>query len=111
MAITIENREYHNVISCDDLALRLDAVDQSVALAEEHDDQHVIFDFLHAESINGIGALKRIHKQFKKNGKSCVVMVRESLMDDFEDDFPVVPTYQEALDFIEMEDIERQLGF
>lgn len=111
MAITIENQEQHNVIFCDDIALRLDAVDQSVALAQENADKHIIFDFLHAESINGIGALKRVYKQFKKNGKSCVVIVRESLLDDFEDDFPVVPTYQEALDFIEMEDIERQLGF
>jgi hypothetical protein len=111
MAITIENNEDHNVIFCDDNTLRRDAVEQAVALAQEYDDKHVVFEFLHAESINGIDALKRCYKQFKKAGKSCVVIVRESLLDEFEDEFPVVPTYQEALDFIEMENIERELGF
>ena len=31
--------------------------------------------------------------------------------DDFEDDFIVVPTLQEATDYIEMELITRDLGF
>ena len=31
--------------------------------------------------------------------------------DDFEDDFSVVPTLQEAHDYIEMELIQRDLGF
>lgn len=111
MAITLESNEYHNLILCNDNTLRREAVEQAIDLAKENSEKHVVFEFLHAESINGIDALKRCHKLFKKLGKSCVVIIRESLLDEFDDDFPVVPTYQEALDFIEMEDIERDLGF
>ena len=32
-------------------------------------------------------------------------------MDDFPDNFNIVPTLQEAEDVIEMENIERDLGF
>ncbi|PQJ23166.1 ribonuclease Z [Tenacibaculum sp. SG-28] len=46
-----------------------------------------------------------------KNGKSFVVVSDEANIDNFPEDFNIVPTELEALDIIEMEDIQRDLGF
>ncbi|KGL63920.1 hypothetical protein [Polaribacter sp. Hel1_85] len=49
--------------------------------------------------------------QKKENGTSFVVVNSEIDIDDFPENFNIVPTLQEAEDVIEMEDIERDLGF
>jgi hypothetical protein len=40
---------------------------------------------------------------------SCIFVVRESLMQLFDEDLAIVPTYPEAEDYFGMEDMERQL--
>jgi hypothetical protein len=40
---------------------------------------------------------------------TCVLVVREAMMVLFEEEAPVVPSYQEGVDFFEMEDLQRTL--
>lgn len=52
-----------------------------------------------------------IAEQKKQNGTSFVIVSSDIDMDDFPENFNIVPTLQEAEDVIEMENIERDLGF
>ena len=52
-----------------------------------------------------------IADQKKENGTSFVVVNSEIDVDDFPEHFNIVPTLQEAEDVLEMEAIERELGF
>ena len=48
---------------------------------------------------------------FKQNGMSFVVVKSGIDIDDFPENLNIVPTLQEAEDVLEMEAIERDLGF
>lgn len=49
---------------------------------------------------------------YQRGGKHSFVIVTAAIdIDDIPDEFVVVPTLQEAGDVIEMEEIERDLGF
>ncbi len=50
-------------------------------------------------------------KSFKKNKKSFVIVAGGVDYDSFPETLAVVPTIQEAHDVIEMDEIERDLGF
>ncbi len=50
-------------------------------------------------------------KNHKKNKKSFVIFIKEIDFNKVSDKINVVPTLQEAYDVIEMEEIERDLGF
>jgi hypothetical protein len=52
-----------------------------------------------------------VAKSKKENGTSFVIISRSFNVDDFPDTFNIVPTIEEAEDIIEMEAIERELGF
>ena len=52
-----------------------------------------------------------IAKQKKENSTSLVIVYKDINIDDFPEDFNIVPTLIEAEDIIEMEAIERELGF
>ena len=52
-----------------------------------------------------------IAEQKKQNGTSFVIVSSDIDMDDFPDNFNIVPTLQEAEDVIDMENMERELGF
>ncbi|TDQ29858.1 hypothetical protein [Tenacibaculum caenipelagi] len=54
--------------------------------------------------------LKYAHEH-QNNGTSFVVVYKDVTIDDFPDTFNIVPTLTEAEDVIEMENIERDLGF
>ena len=47
----------------------------------------------------------------KENGTSFVIIDTNVIIDDFPEDFNIAPTLQEAEDILEMEKIERELGF
>lgn len=49
--------------------------------------------------------------QKKQNGTSFVIINEIVNVDDFPDDFNIVPTLIEAEDIIDMEAMERELGF
>ncbi|MDO7612128.1 MAG: ribonuclease Z, partial [Flavobacteriaceae bacterium] len=48
---------------------------------------------------------------FKKSAKSFVLVTNAISYEDTPESLSVVPTLQEAKDVIEMEEIERDLGF
>lgn len=52
-----------------------------------------------------------IAEQKKENGTSFVIINSNIDVDNFPDHFNIVPTLQEAKDVIEMEAIEKELGF
>ena len=47
----------------------------------------------------------------KENGTTFVVVCNNIDIDNFPEDFNIVPTLQEAEDVLEMENIQRDLGF
>ena len=53
----------------------------------------------------------KIAEQKKENGTSFVVLNSSVNADDFDENLNIVPTLQEAYDYIEMEAMERELGF
>lgn len=52
-----------------------------------------------------------IAEQRKENGTSFVVIYKTINIDDLPDNFNIVPTLIEAKDILEMEAMERELGF
>lgn len=52
-----------------------------------------------------------IAEQKKENNTSFVIIITNINVDDFPDNFNIVPTLIEAEDIIEMEAMERELGF
>jgi hypothetical protein len=81
-----------------DLSLILDGIDGAY--------KHIIFDLLNISSVTD-GDFKNFTKfgNNNTNNGSFVMIYKGS----YKDDFSVVPTLEEALDFIEMENIERML--
>ena len=53
----------------------------------------------------------RYAEQHQNNGTSFVVVSKDVTIDDFPETFNIVPTLVEAEDVIEMENIQRDLGF
>ncbi|AWA30897.1 ribonuclease Z [Flavobacterium magnum] len=77
------------------------------------EEQHLIIDIsnlegLSVKEINGFLPLSNAHR---KAGKSFVVVARDIDFNKVSDKLSVVPTKIEAHDIIEMEEIERDLGF
>lgn len=52
-----------------------------------------------------------IAAQHKKNSTSFVLIIDTISIEDFPEDFNIVPTLEEAADIVEIEAIERELGF
>ncbi len=50
-------------------------------------------------------------EEHRNNGMSFVLVMNGINVDDFPDEISIVPTLTEANDIIEMENIERDLGF
>tara|TARA_B110001450_G_scaffold50338_1_gene46961 strand:+ start:2097 stop:2429 length:333 start_codon:yes stop_codon:yes gene_type:complete len=55
--------------------------------------------------------LIKISEEKKENNKSFVLVNSCADISSFPDNFNIVPTFQEAKDILEMEAIERELGF
>ncbi len=53
----------------------------------------------------------QISNQHRESKHSFVIVANSIELDDIPDEIIVVPTLQEAFDIIEMEEIERDLGF
>jgi len=53
----------------------------------------------------------QISNQHRKAKQSFVIVSNKIKLDDIPDELVIVPTMQEAYDIIEMEEIERDLGF
>jgi len=76
-------------------------------------DHNLILDITHDNTVD-VEAIKTFEdlSETHKNGKKSFVIVAENIdFNDVPDSLIVVPTLLEAHDMIEMEEIERDLGF
>ncbi len=62
-------------------------------------------------TLEDVAEFLRVSNKHRSAKKSFVVVSDKANLDDMPDEIVVVPTLQEAFDIIEMEDIERDLGF
>jgi len=80
---------------------------------DEFKNQHLIIDFSKKNNVKieelllflGISSLT------KDNGMSFVIVSTDIYMDELPEELVVVPTFLEAEDILQMEAIERELGF
>jgi uncharacterized protein YecE (DUF72 family) len=74
---------------------------------------HIIIQFSDAFNITkkNLSLFLDFARSKKENGTSFVVVTTEVDIDDFPETFNIVPTLSEAEDILEMEAIERELGF
>jgi len=75
--------------------------------------QHLIIDISHLKnlSVKDVNSFLPLSKLHKKAKKSFVVIAEDIDFNKVSDKLSVVPTKLEAHDIIEMEEIERDLGF
>ena len=71
----------------------------------------IVFSDNFTPSLAEFSLFVKISEQKKESGKSFVIVNPNIDIDDFPDYFNIVPTLQEAEDVLEMEAIERELGF
>lgn len=81
------------------------------ALLGAHPEANVLVNLLQVGELEEVGELEIMASEHRESGQSCIFIVGKALLGLFNDESAVVPTWQEALDFLEMEEIERQLGF
>lgn len=81
------------------------------SLLGAHPEANVLVNVLAVNDLDDVGELEIMASEHRESGQSCIFIVSKHLLGKFNDEAPVVPTWQEAMDFLEMEEIERQLGF
>lgn len=76
-------------------------------------DANLILDVTHDKTVNldVLSSFITISNLHKENGKSFVIVAEGVDFNEVPEDILVVPTLLEAHDIIEMEEIERDLGF
>lgn len=85
-------------------------------LTQEHKSfskSNLVIDLSHnnSASVKDINAFLPLSKEHKKGKKSFVIVVGDFDFNKASDKLEIVPTRQEAFDMIEMDEIERDLGF
>ncbi len=77
------------------------------------ENQNVIVNLSNLETVhlNGLIALLQLSNTHRKAEHSFVIVTNKIDLDEVPDELVVVPTMQEAYDIIEMEEMERDLGF
>jgi phage anti-repressor protein len=75
--------------------------------------QNLVLDISHVENVDSkaLKSFSDIAKMHKKNKKSLVILAKDIDFNSVSGKIVVVPSLQEAHDIIEMEEIERDLGF
>jgi len=75
--------------------------------------EHLILDF--SEKINTtlkeLLLFLKISNKHRENGTSFVIIFKGIDIDEIPEEINIVPTFTEALDILEMDAIERDLGF
>jgi hypothetical protein len=84
-------------------------IQELTLLIAKYPEDHMIINFLSVEEFTGIQDLQDLQAGRMDQMFSCIFVVRESLMQLFDEDLAIVPTYPEAEDYFGMEDMERQL--
>jgi len=84
-------------------------VTELLALMAKHSTSHVVLNLTMVEEFEDTEALQDFQVERLDENYSFIIIVRESLLHLFDEDLPVVPTYQEAEDFFEMDEMQRKL--
>jgi len=79
----------------------------------EFNKEHLIVDFSENININieDLLLFLNLSAGHRENGTSFVIVCNDIDIDEVPDEINVVPTFTEALDILEMDAIERDLGF
>lgn len=77
------------------------------------EENHLIIDISSQKNVieKNISLFLSYASMHKKNGMSFVLVCKNIDIDAFPEEFNIVPTIHEAEDVIEMENIQRDLGF
>ncbi len=108
----ITKKDTYTLISSDENSLKefQNSLDDKVnKLEKEHLILHISED-INVDNKDFLLFLN-IAEQKQQNGTSFVVINSSINVDDFPENLNIVPTLQEAEDILEMEAIERELGF
>jgi hypothetical protein len=110
--MVIEKKENYTLITSDESsfsALYTSFLEKEIALEKEH----LILNISNEINTSNEEFLLflSIAEQKKEKGTSIVIINSNVSIDDFPEDFNIVPTLTEAEDILEMEAIERELGF
>jgi hypothetical protein len=84
-------------------------VTELLTLMTKHSTSHVVLNLTMVEEFEDTEALQDFQVERLDENYSFIIIVRESLLHLFDEDLPVVPTYQEAEDFFEMDEMQRKL--
>ena len=84
-------------------------VTELLTLMAKHSTSHVVLNLTMVEEFEDTEALQDFQVERLDENYSFIIIVRESLLHLFDEDLPVVPTYQEAEDFCEMDEMQRKL--
>jgi len=79
----------------------------------EFQNEHIIIDFSEKINMNieELMLFLELSLTRKKDGTSFVLISHGQNIDEISDEISIVPTFKEALDILEMDAIERDLGF
>ncbi len=108
----IEKKENYTLLSFDE-NLFSDFYNSFLKKEEEIKNEHIVIQISNEINIKKEDFLLflSIAAQKKENGTSFVIINNKVNIDDFPENFNIVPTLIEAEDILEMEAIERELGF
>ena len=104
----VQRNDEYTLVSVNQLSF-----DKLVGQIDEFIDNHLVLEILEDLNINEdkISLFLNISSDFRSNGMSFVILKAGIDIDDFPESINIVPTLQEAKDIMEMEAIERDLGF
>lgn len=88
-------------------------ISELVNRTSEFKKEHLIIDFSENVSINieELLLFLKLSTSHRENGTSFVIVCKGIDIDEVPDEINVTPTFTEALDILEMDAIERDLGF
>ncbi|PQJ73743.1 hypothetical protein [Polaribacter butkevichii] len=108
----IDQKETYTIISCEENTFS-EFYDSFLIEEEKRQKENIIVQISNdcKASIKEFLLFLRIAEQKKENGTSFVIVNSNVNIDDFPDSLNITPTLQEAIDVLEMEAMERELGF
>ncbi len=109
--MTIEIKEKATIIK--DFNSNLDELLIQLNGEESLENQNIILDISNYNGLKtkDLNIFLSFSKNSKKNKKSFVIFIKDFDFNKSSEKMVIVPTLQEAFDIIEMEEIERDLGF
>ena len=84
-------------------------LDDLKKLIINHPKKHIILNLLNVEEFQVVDSLVSFQSEFLDKNLSFIIVVKEGLLNLFDEDLPVVPSNQEGIDFFEMDEIQREL--